>query len=84
MIQDLKPEFGRRPPGRRLSCAPNPRMSSRSTSQVNAGAIDYDALQVALVKRLASDYSYRVSYTLGYSRGNTSGGRHPMSGVPVS
>jgi hypothetical protein len=50
---------------------------------VNAGSIDYDALEVAFVKRYASDYSYRVSYTLGSSRGNTTGNGIPLSGFQV-
>jgi hypothetical protein len=38
---------------------------------------------MALVKRFASDYSFRVSYTLGYSRGNTTGTAIPLSGFQV-
>jgi len=57
----------------------NPAYVAQVSQPVNAGAIDYDGLQVALVKRFASDYSYRVSYTLGYSRGNTSGAAIPLS-----
>jgi hypothetical protein len=37
---------------------------------VNVGKTDYDGLEAALVKRFAADYSFRVSYTLGYARGN--------------
>lgn len=40
---------------------------------VNTGEVDFDSLEMALVKRFSSNYSFRVSYTLGYSRGNTSG-----------
>ena len=50
---------------------------------VNAGSIDYDALEVALVKRFSSNYSYRISYTLSSSRGNTSGAGAPTSGFQV-
>ena len=50
---------------------------------INAGAIDYDALEIALVKRFASDYSFRVWYTLGNSRGNTTGAAIPFSGFQV-
>jgi hypothetical protein len=50
---------------------------------INEGAIDFDALEVSLVKRFASDYSFRVSYTLGYSRGNTTGNGAPLSGFQV-
>ncbi|HEY9464338.1 MAG TPA: TonB-dependent receptor [Vicinamibacterales bacterium] len=80
MIQDLNPgvrtSSARTAPVVRI----NPAYVQQVSQPVNAGAIDYDALQVALVKRLASDYSYRVSYTLGYSRGNTSGAGIPLSG----
>ena len=54
-----------------------------SSEPMNVGKIDYDALEAALVKRFASDYSFRVSYTLGYSRGNTSGAFIPVSGFQV-
>jgi hypothetical protein len=47
---------------------------------VNVGKIDYDGLEAALVKRFASDYSFRVSYTFGYARGNTTGLGIPTSG----
>jgi hypothetical protein len=39
----------------------------------NIGKVDYDALLVAFNKRFSRNYSTRVSYTLAYSRGNTSG-----------
>ena len=58
-------------------------MSRQVSQPINAGEIDYDALQVALVKRFASDYSFRVSYTLGHSRGNTSGAAIPLSGFQL-
>jgi hypothetical protein len=38
---------------------------------------------MALVKRFASDYSFRVSYTLGYSRGNFSGNGAPLDTFQV-
>ena len=50
---------------------------------VNVGSIDYDALQMALVKRFSSSYSFRVSYTLGYSRGDTSAPGAPTSPFQV-
>jgi hypothetical protein len=46
---------------------------------MNVGEIDYDALEIGLVKRFSQNYQYRVSYTLGYGRGNTSG-----AGIPTS
>ena len=56
---------------------------ARSVSRSMPVSIDYDALEVAFVKRYASDYSYRVSYTLGNSRGNTTGNGIPLSGFQV-
>jgi hypothetical protein len=50
---------------------------------LNAGSIDYDALELALVKRFSSNYSYRISYTISSSRGNTSGAGAPSSGFQV-
>ena len=50
---------------------------------VNAGEINYDALEMALVKRFSQGYSARVSYTVGSSRGNTSGAGAPVSGFQV-
>lgn len=61
----------------------DPAFSAAVNQPVNAGKIDYDALETAFVKRFASDYSFRVSYTLGYSRGNTSGAGIPLSGFQV-
>jgi len=83
MLQDLNP-------GLRTSTARtatlvriNPAYSGQVSQPINAGSIDYDALEMSLVKRLASDYSFRVSYTLGYSRGNTTGAGIPLSGFQV-
>lgn len=45
----------------------------------NVGETDYDALMLQVEKRYSNDYMARVSYTLSYSRGNTSG-----VGVPAS
>ena len=80
MIQDLNPGVRTSPARTAPVVRTNPAYVQQVSQPVNAGAIDYDALQVALVKRFASDYSYRVSYTLGYSRGNTSGAAIPLSG----
>jgi Carboxypeptidase regulatory-like domain/TonB dependent receptor-like, beta-barrel len=46
---------------------------------VNTGRTDYDALQLEVNKRFSDNYSARVSYTLSYSRGNTTG-----NGIPTS
>jgi hypothetical protein len=80
MIQDLNPGVRTSPARTAPVVRTNPAYVAQVSQPVNAGAIDYDALQMALVKRFASDYSYRVSYTLGYSRGNTSGAAIPLSG----
>jgi hypothetical protein len=53
------------------------------TQPVNVGKIDYDALLIAFNKRFSNNYSARVSYTLAYSRGNTSGNGVPTSGFQV-
>lgn len=45
----------------------------------NVGETDYDALMLQVEKRYSDNYMARVSYTLAYSRGNTSG-----VGVPAS
>jgi hypothetical protein len=50
---------------------------------LNIGSIDYDALLVAFNKRFSHNYSARVSYTLSYSRGNTSGNGVAGSGFQV-
>jgi hypothetical protein len=83
MLQDLNP-------GLRTSTsrtAPlirfDPAYAGQVSQPINAGEIDYDALEMALVKRFASDYSFRVSYTLGSSRGNTTGAAIPLSGFQV-
>jgi len=49
----------------------------------NVGETDYDALMLQLEKRFSSNYSARVSYTLAYSRGNTSGAGAPVSPFQV-
>jgi hypothetical protein len=83
MLQDLNPGLrtttARTAPLVRI----NPAYTGQVSQPVNAGSIDYDALEVAFVKRYASDYSYRVSYTLGSSRGNTTGNGIPLSGFQV-
>lgn len=43
------------------------------TQPFNVGRVDYDAMLLAFNKRFSHNYSARVSYTLAYSRGNTSG-----------
>jgi hypothetical protein len=53
------------------------------TQPLNVGKVDYDALLVAFNKRFSQNYSARVSYTLAYSRGNTSGAGIAASGFQV-
>jgi hypothetical protein len=53
------------------------------TQPLNIGKVDYDALLVAFNKRFSQNYSARVSYTLAYSRGNTSGAGIAASGFQV-
>jgi len=83
LVQDLNP--GLRTTTARTSplVRVNPAFSGEVRQPINEGQIDYDALEMALVKRFASDYSFRVSYTLGYSRGNTSGNGAPLDTFQV-
>jgi hypothetical protein len=53
------------------------------TQPQNIGKVDYDALLIAFNKRFSHNYSARVSYTLAYSRGNTSGSGVAGSGFQV-
>ena len=83
MLQDLNPGVRTSPARTAPIVRINPAYVGQVSQPINAGAIDYDALQMALVKRFASDYSFRVSYTLGHSRGNTSGAAIPLSGFQL-
>jgi hypothetical protein len=49
----------------------------------NIGKVDYDALMLSFNKRFSHNYEARVSYTLAYSRGNTSGSGIAGSGFQV-
>lgn len=51
----------------------DPRFTAAVNTQVNAGKSEYDALQLSAEKRMSHNFSSRVSYTLSYGRGNTSG-----------
>ena len=53
------------------------------TTFENAAKTDYDALMMQVEKRFSQNYSARVSYTLSYSRGNTTGNGFPASGFQV-
>jgi hypothetical protein len=83
MLRDLNP--GLRATTARTSTLTrvNPAFVGAVLTPVNDGRIDYDALEAALVKRYSAGYSFRVSYTLGYSRGNTSGLFIPTSPFQV-
>lgn len=50
---------------------------------LNVGRVDYDALLLQFKKRFSNNYSAQVSYTLGDSRGNTSGNGAPASNFQV-
>jgi hypothetical protein len=58
---------------------PMPQFAQGVNQRINLGKTDYDALQMQLEKRFSRNYSYRVAYTLSYSRGNTSGDGIPNS-----
>jgi hypothetical protein len=49
----------------------------------NVGETDYDALMLQVDKRFSQNYSARISYTLSYSRGNTTGNGAPGSNFQV-
>jgi hypothetical protein len=82
MLRDLNPGLRTSPARTAPVVRIDPAYVGQVSSPINEGDIDYDALQMSLVKRFASDYSFRVSYTLGYSRGNTPG--VIATGAPLS
>ena len=53
------------------------------TTFENVGKTDYDALMLQVEKRHSNNWMARLSYTLAYSRGNTSGGGIPASPFQV-
>jgi outer membrane receptor protein involved in Fe transport len=57
----------------------NPQFVGQVLERINVGETNYDALEFQVDKRFAQNYSARVSYTLSYSRGNTSGNGIPQS-----
>ncbi len=79
MIRDLNPGLRATTARTATVTRVNPAFTAAVNQPVNDGRIKYDGLSTALVKRFAADYSFRVSYTLGYSRGNTSGAGIPLS-----
>ena len=79
MLRDLNPGLRASTARTATVVRVNPAFVTSVNQPVNDGRIKYDALAAALVKRFASDYSFRASYTLGYSRGNTTGAFIPLS-----
>jgi hypothetical protein len=59
----------------------DPNFTASVQQRINVGEIDYDALLLGLERRWANNYRFRVSYTLGKSRGNTSGNGIPLSNL---
>jgi hypothetical protein len=53
------------------------------TTFQNVGETDYDALMMQVEKRYSNNWMARASYTLSYSRGNTSGAGAPTSPFQV-
>ena len=78
LLQDLNPGLRATTSRTDTLVRINPAFNAGVLQPTNEGAIDYDALEAALVKRFARDYSFRISYTLGYSRGNYSGAGAPL------
>ena len=77
-------------PGRRVDTSRtgnvvrvNPDFTTSVLQRVNIGRTDYDALELHLDKRFSRNYSAKVSYTLSYSRGNTSGNGIPQLPMQV-
>ena len=56
-----------------LIIRPDPNFVTNVWQRANVGSYNYDALNLVLEKRDSSNWSGRVSYTLAYSRGNTTG-----------
>ncbi len=57
----------------------DPNFVSSVLTQLNLGKTEYDALQLQVEKRMSNWWSARVSYTLSYGRGNTSGSGNAAS-----
>jgi hypothetical protein len=56
-----------------LIIRPDPTFVTNVWQRANVGSYRYDALNLVLEKRDSNNWSGRVSYTLAYSRGNTTG-----------
>ena len=64
MLRDLNPGVRASTARTATLVRVNPAFTAQVSQPVNAGKIDYDGLEAAIVKRFAADYSFRVSYTL--------------------
>jgi hypothetical protein len=62
---------------------PNPNFANAVNIPVNLGETQYDALLAQVEKRFTGNLSLRVSYTLAYARGNTTGNGAPASSFQV-
>jgi hypothetical protein len=56
----------------------NPEFRTSVLEIVNTGRNDYDALELHVDKRFSNRFGVRTSYTLSYSRGNSSGNGAPQ------
>ena len=83
LLQDLNPGLRNTTSRTDTLVRINPAFVAGVLQPTNEGAIDYDALEAAVVKRFARDYSFRISYTLGSSRGNYSGNGAPLDTFQV-
>lgn len=81
MSQDLNPgvraNTSRTGPVTRV----NPGFTTSVLQRINVGRTDYDALMLQFDKRFSQNFSARVSYTLAYSRGNTTGDGTPQANL---
>jgi len=78
MSRDLNPGLRADTSRTGLVVRANPEFTTSVLQRVNLGRTDYDALELHLDERLSRNYSAKVSYTLSYSRGNTSGNGIPQ------
>jgi Carboxypeptidase regulatory-like domain/TonB dependent receptor/TonB-dependent Receptor Plug Domain len=83
MLQDLNPGLRDTPDRTATLRRIDPAFVAAVNTPVNAGETDYDALQMQVEKRYSNNWSARASYTLAYSRGNTSGAGNPTSGFQL-
>jgi hypothetical protein len=70
VLQNLNPPLRTGTSRRDRLLRPNPQFEGDVWSPVNIGKNQYDGLIVEFTKRYSQNYSFRASYTLGFSRGN--------------